>query len=230
MDTLAEMRSAIQFDLTLTDQSSFLSPASIDLAINRAYIKAGALFKWPETEDAKTTSTQQGIEYYDYPSNWRAQSAWKLSVDGEDYGDPLVFKDYLYEKENDIPSGADTLWSTQQRRFFIYPIPTSAGTNNITIWGIKTVDKLEEDDDVTIFSYSMPECNEAIVLEADAILKSKGDNEQAGMFRSAEAKQLLGIAWQKIRADRARNEKTTPFFDVPDFFGKSNSKFIIGRF
>ena len=232
MDTLLELRTAVQSDLTVNSESTLFTPTVIDLAINRSYRKAGALFKWAETEDAKKTSTQVGQEYYDYPDNWRPNSAWKLTVDDEDYYDPLAFKDYLYEKENDIPSGSDYLWTQQWRRFFIYPTPTVAGSNNISIWGIKVVDKLEEDTDVTIFSYAMPDCNEAVVLEAVAILKAKGEDEKSGMFRSAEAKGLLANAWQKIRAEEAKFEKTQPLLDVPNFFGNtSNSyKYPIGKF
>lgn len=223
MDTLLELRTAVQSDLTVNSESTLFAPTIIDLAINRSYRKAGALFKWSETEDAQKTSTVSGQEYYDYPDNWRPNSAWKLVVDDEDYDDPLAFKDYLYEKENDIPCGADYLWSQQWRRFFLYPTPTANGNNNMTIWGIKVVDKLVNDGDTTIFSYAMPDCNEAVVLEAVAILKAKGEDEKSGMFRSAEAKGLLANAWQKIRAEEAKFEKTQPLLNVPDFFGKSGA-------
>jgi hypothetical protein len=80
------------------------------------------------------------------------------------------------------------------------------------------VDQLVEDGEVTIFSYSMPECNEAIVLEAVAILKAKGEEEKMAEFRSTEAKGILAMAWSKIKQEAAKYEKTTPFLDVPDFF------------
>ena len=218
MDTFLELITAVQSDLTVTSDSTLYPLATIKLALNRAYRRAGGLYRWPETEDAQKTSTQSSQEYYDYPTTWRPNSAWKLVVDGEDYGDPLVFKDYLYEKENEIPSGADYLWSNQWRRFFMYPTPTSAGSLNISIWGVKIVTALSANADETIFSYAMPECNDAIVLEAVAILRSKGEDNNTSQFKSVEARALLTTAWNKIRQDRAKQEKTQSLFNVPDFF------------
>lgn len=230
MNTYLELQQEVQSDLTIGSESSLFPLATVKRAINRAYIKAGGLFLWPETEDAKKTSSVTAQEYYDYPTNWRPDSIWKLVVDSQDYGDPLAFKDYLYEKENDIPSGESYLWSSQWRRYFMYPTPSTDGDFNISVWGQKTVDALSGDGDTTIWSYSMPECNEAIILEAAAILKSKGEEEKSGEFRSTEAKQILIVAWGKVRQSQAKYMKTLPFFDVTDMFGRTNSSQRIGNF
>ena len=239
MDDLADIRAAVQDDLTVGEESTLFSPSLIDRAINRAYRKVAALFPWPELQDAKKTSTQVDQEYYDYPTNWRSNSIWKLTIldsDGNDdrYGEdpdgsPLSFDDYLNWKEDNSDS-TDKKWANQWRRFFIWPVPTTAGTNNIHVWGIKVPSSLSADADTTIFSYSTPEVNEAIELEAVAILKSKADDEKAGEFRSMEAKQILIGAWAKIKAENAKYEKLEPFFNVPEFFGNSNSKDLRGRF
>jgi len=239
MDTLAQLRTAIQDDLTIGDESTLYAPSLIDRAINRAYRKASGLFPWPELQDAKKTSTQVGQEYYDYPQNWRSNSIWKLTLldsDGNDerYGEdpdgsPLSFDDYLNWKE-DYPDSTDKKWGNQWRRFFIWPIPTTAGTNNIHVWGIKVPSSLSADDDTTIFTYSTPEANEAIELEAVAILKSKSDDDKSAQFKSEEAKQILAVAWGKVRQEMAKYEKNMPFFDVPNFFGNSSTKDLRGRF
>jgi len=219
----SELVDDVQSDLTIGDESPLFPLATVKSAVNRAYIKAAALFRWPELEDAKKTSTVASQEYYDYPDSWRPDSIWKLVIDDQDYGNPLAFKDYLYEKEEDIPSGRDYLWSSQWRRYFVYPTPTASGTNNICVWGQRIPDTLAADGDVTIFSYSMPECNEAISLEAGAILKTKGDNEKSSQFKSTEAKQILIVAWGKVKQDQAKYHKTRPFIDVPDFFPSGNT-------
>lgn len=220
MDYFSQLQSTVLSDLTIDSGSTLFPTATVKLAINRAYRKAGALFRWSELEDAKKTSTVASQEYYDYPDNWQPDSIWKLTIDDEDYGDPLVFRDYLFEKENTIPSGADYLWSSQWRRFFVYPTPTTSGSNNICVWGQKVVDSLSQDSDTTIFSYSMPECNEAIVLEAVAILKAKGEDTNSSQFRSAQAKEILAMAWSKIRQNQMKYEKTTPMFNIPDYFSQ----------
>jgi len=230
MNLYSDLITGVQDDLTIGSESTLFPLATVKRAINRAYLKAAGLYRWPETEDAKKTSTQELIEYYDYPSTWRPDSIWKLLVDDVDYGAPLSFQDYLYEKENDIPCGRDYLWASQWRRYFIYPTPTAAGSYNISVWGQKVVDELSADTDVTIWSYSMPECNDAIVLEADAILKNKGENEKSGEFKSMEAKQILTIAWGKVRQDQAKYYRTQPMYNVPDFYGRPNTADTIGRF
>jgi hypothetical protein len=239
MDTLADIRVAVQDDLNVGDESTLFSTSVINRAINRAYRKAGALFPWPELMDAKKTGTVADQEYYDYPETWRPNSIWKLTIedsDGNDerYGEdpdgsPLSFDDYLNWKE-DYPDDTDKKWANQWRRFFIWPVPTADGTNNISVWGIMNVEELSANDDETIFSYSMPEGNEAVVLEAVAILKAKGEEEKEGEFRSNEAKQILAVAWGKIRQENAKYEKNQPFFDVPNYFGKSSSKDLRGKF
>jgi len=224
MDTFLELIQAVQSDLTLGDESSFMPLATVKLAINRAYInKVSAIFKWPQTEDAKLTSTESGLEYYEYPDKWRPNSIWKLVVDGTDYEDPLAFRDYEYEKNNDYPSGKTKIWTNKALKYFIAPVPTTNGDNNIEVHGQMIPDKLVSDNDLTLFSYNMPECNEAIVMEAVAILKAKGEDNGGSDFISKQAKQILVVAWGKIRQEMAKYEKTLPMFNVGDMFGRQSA-------
>jgi len=234
MDTLAQLRAAIQDDLTIGDESTLYSPNLIDRAINRAYRKVGGLFPWPELQDALKTSTQINQEYYDYPVTWRSNSVWKLTIDDVRYGEepdgsPLSFDDYLNWKE-DYPDSTDKKWANQWRRFFVWPVPTAAGTNNIHVWGVKVVETLSDDPDTTVFSYSTPEANESVQLEALAILKSKTDDDKSAQFKSTEAKQILVVSWNKIAKEMAKYEKIAPMLDVPNFFGNSSTKDLRGRF
>jgi hypothetical protein len=229
MNTLSELDTGLANDLnTASNSTLFPSPTRL-LALNRAYIKCGRLFRWKALEDAKKTSTAIAQEYYDYPQTWSPDSIWRLEVNGVRYGEspdgsPMAFEDYLVFREDDTNS-SEKKWATQWLRFFIYPVPTTVISNGIVIWGQKNVTELVNSSDTTIFSYNMPECNEAIMLEAKAILKNKAGNEKSGQFFSAEAKQILVIAWNKLQQEKAKHEKTQPFFEVPDFFsGKSRLK------
>ena len=105
MDAFSDIISGVQSDININNNSEQFPLATVKLDINRAYRKIGGLFKWPQLEDAKKTSSQALQEYYDYPQAWRPFSIFKLTLDDLDYGDPLAFKDYLYEKENSFPSG-----------------------------------------------------------------------------------------------------------------------------
>lgn len=221
MDTFSDIIQAVQSDNTIGDESSFLDLNTVKLAVNRAYIhKVSALFRWPQTEDAKLTSSEAGLEYYDYPDNWRPNSIWKLVYNGEDFEDPLVFRDYEYEKEHDYPSGKRKIWSNKALRYFIAPTPAVDGDKNIEVHGMRIPKKLVDDGDLTIFSLNMPELNEAIALEAKAILKAKGEELEPSQFASAEAKQICITSWGKLRQEMSKYEKTLPQFNVPDFFGR----------
>jgi len=234
MDLFSQLIAAVKSDLTISGNSALYNPTAVKLAINRAYRKSGALFLWPETRSAKKTTTQANIDYYDYPQNWRSDSIWKLRINLERYGEdpdgsPMTFEDYLNWKE-DYPDSTDKKWSNQNRRYFVSPMPTTAGLV-ICIWGYENVEELVNNSDVTIFSYSTLEGNEAIVLEAVAILKSKGEDEKRGEFRSLEAKQILIGAWDKIKKFQSKYEKTAPFLDVPDYFaGNSRGRQVTGNF
>lgn len=225
MDNLGDMRSAVQSDFTVGSESSLYPPATIDLALNRSYRKIGALFKWADTKDALKTKTIENHEWYDYPQNWRPNSIWKLVVNAVDYGEPLTYKDYMYEKENNFPSGLTKAWANDGKKYFIYPTPTQKDLE-IDIYGYKFVEKMVLDGDITIFSYSMPDVNEAIVLEADAILKNKGQIVQPVMrtfvggaiLLSDEAKNIVFAAWAKVSQENMKNQNTTPQWDVPDYF------------
>lgn len=235
METLANIREAIQDDLTVGEESQLYSPTIIDRYINRAYLNKVVPFRsWPELQDAKYTTTQANQEYYDYPQNWRSNSIWKIMVDGDRYGEkpdysPLSFDDYLHWKE-DNPNATDKKWANQWRRYFIHPTPTTAGLQ-ICIWGIKNITtKLTNDSDTTIFTYSTPQANEAIILEAKAMLRSRGDDDKGAQFASIEAKALLVSTWNDIQKEMAKYEKDMPFFEVEDMFGRGNSKDMRGRF
>lgn len=225
MDNLGEMREAVQDDLTVGAESSLFTPSVIDRAINRAYRIIGSMYRWNETKDAKKTDAIADHEYYDYPQNWRPNSIWKMTIDGVDQGDPLVYKDYLFEKENNFPSGLTKIWSNYGKRFFIHPVPVSTGNKNIVIHGFQFVEIMEEEEDITIFSYSMPEINEAIVLEAKTMLQNKGDVTQSIKnqvmnynLTSPQARAIVTNTWAKITQEEAKLVRTTPQFSVPDFF------------
>lgn len=224
MDYFSDLISAVQSDLTINNDSTLYPLATVKLAVNRGRRKAESLFRWPKLRDAKKTSSRAGIEYYETPETWSPLSTYRLEVDGVQYGEtpdgtPMVYEDYLKWRADEYnENSTDKKWARDGNLIFIYPVPTTDGTNNITMWGKKNGNNLVADGDTTIFSFSMPQCNEAIVLEAVAILKAKGQNEKGGVFRSAEAKQILASEWGKIRQEASKAEKTTSFFDVPNYF------------
>ena len=230
MDNLGEMRLGVQSGLNVTANSSLFPPATIDSAINRAYQKAGGLFKWPALEDAVKTSTVATQEYYDAPTTWRPDSIFRIEIDGVQWGEapdgsPMKYPDYLIWRANSNNANSTLKkWAVQWLRYFVFPVPTTNGANNLHIWGYENVEELTLDADTTIFSSNMPECNEAIVLETVAILKKKGEAPKTGQMLSDEAKQILIVAYNKIRGEQAKYEKAQPMFEVEDMFSSSRGQ------
>jgi len=228
MDNLADLRTGVRSDLNVSSTSSLYPTDTIDLAINRAHRKLAGLFRWPILNDAKKTTTQANIEYYDAPEGWRPNSLWRLTVDGDPYGEypdysPQVYKDYLDWKDDANNEGStDKKWAVQWRRYFIYPTPTAASLV-ICVWGQKNVTTLTTAASETIFTNSLPEMNEAVVLEASAILKKKGELPEDGQMFSAEAKQIAIVAFDKIKKEGSKYEKIHPMLYVPDFFASSRA-------
>lgn len=237
MDTFSEMQSALLSDLNVSNNSSLFPTDTIKLAINRSYRKAGGLFKWPQLKDAQETNTQSNTENYDYPDTWRPDSIWRLDIDDVQYGEdpdgsPMDFNDYIIWKDENTNS-TDKKWANFGRQYFIYPIPTTA-TGVISVWGYKNITELVNDSDTTIFSYSMPECQEAVLIEAREILKLKGEDEKARensvQMLSPAAYGILSNAFNKIRQEQAKYERTQPFLNVTDMFDRSTAADVIGNF
>lgn len=235
LNTLAEMDLALVSDLNTTASGSFYTENSRKMALNRSYRKCASLYRWPALEDSKTTTTGVNQDYYDAPTTWRPDSIWRLTVDGTPYGEspdysPLMFSDYLNWKDDPSNSNStEKKWSIQWLRYFIHPVPT-VSTSTICIWGQKNVTPLDNSSDTTIFSSNMPDCNEAIVLEASAILRNKGDQVDTGQFFSVEAKLILSIAFTKIQQDSAKEEKLEPMWNTPDFFAGGSAQHPTGGF
>jgi hypothetical protein len=233
MNTFLELQTALKSDLNVSTNSSLFPETTIKLALNRSYIKCSRVFRWPQLKDAKTTTTQINQEYYDYPDTWSPESVWRLDIDNVLYGEdpdgsPMDFNDYIIWKADNSTS-TDKKWANYGVQYFIYPTPVT-NTQTISIWGQKTVDTLVNDADTTIFSYNMPECNLAIVDEAAAILKKKGDDTNTSQLLSGTALSTLTNAYNKIRQEQHKYERVSPFLNVNDMFGRTSTEDIIGNF
>lgn len=236
METFLDLIQALQSDLNVDDNSTLYPLARIKSALNRSYYKGGALFRWPGLESAKKTSTELDNEYYDYPTDFRPNSIYRISIDGKRFGDdpdggPIDFKDFLIFKE-DEPNSTKKRWANHKDKYFISPASSAVGEDNLCVWGYTNVETLVDDSDETIWSLSEPELNEAIVLEATAILKRKGKKPEDGLFYSAESRAIFMLAWSRIAEDRAKYDKDQPRFHVPNYFpsGRRVVRSKIGNF
>ncbi len=235
LNTLSEMDVALLSDLNASEDSSLYPENTRKMALNRAYRKAAALYRWPALEDSKKTTTGADQDYYDVPTTWRPDSVWRVEIDGVPYGNapdfsPTPFNDFInWKADSANTTSTEKKWAVQWRRYFVTPTPTAAALV-IKIWGQKNVTSLSADADTTIFSSNMPDCNEAVVLEAGAILKNKGEDKQAGQMMSTEAKVILTVAFNKIKQEQSKVDKEMPQFYVPDYFSNRRSSHPVGNF
>ena len=141
MNTFEEIYQAVQSDLNVLDEAPLYPLATVKRAVNRAYIKSSSLFRWSGTEHAMKTSTQKNLEYYDYPRNFRDNSIYRIEIDGVQYGEtpdgsPMNYQDYLtWRADSANANSTEKKWANQKRRYFVYPVPTTHGDYNISVWG-----------------------------------------------------------------------------------------------
>ena len=237
MDSLSDFRTAVQSGVNVGANSSLYTPTIIDRVINRSYIKCYRLYRFPQLKDAKLTTTQANIAYYDMPDTWSPDSMYRLTVNGDEnpYGDapdfsPMVFQDFLdWKADSNNTSSTDKKWAVHGNQYHFTPTPTEANLV-ISIWGQKNADALTLDASETIFTDNMPECNEAVVEEAIAILQHKGEKDQVGQLFSAKSQGILAIAFSKLKQETPKEEKENPMLQVKDMFGKASVTDTIGRF
>ncbi|MHA1400155.1 MAG: hypothetical protein ACTSQE_07385 [Candidatus Heimdallarchaeaceae archaeon] len=228
METRLELVTELQGRLSAVSTSTVFTTTWLQDQISNAYLWVGSRKPWPPNEKGWIADSLLTQEYYDYPANCKTGSILRLTLDSIEY-DKKNFEDYLdYIKEN--PSDTKTkIFSEYARQYFIFPAPTTNGTDNINIWGTEQVAKLENDSEVTIFSYSEPDINEAIILKAEAVgLKKIGKTSEA-KERIEEAQVIIELGYTRIAHREQRNQRLDhPKFDVPDYF--SDGQASIGNF
>lgn len=228
MNTFQEMYTELQSRLSVTENSTFYTLTRVKSAINNSYLWAVALFIWPATQKAKTTSTVANQYYYDNPAGFRTDSIYRVEIDGLEY-DPKSFEDFLdYRRDN--PKNTKRIFASHGKQFFVFPTPTADGDSNMDVWGQEAVTTLSADGDKTIFSDSEPEGNEAIVKQALSVLQAKGKDKKTGQIEDAEAKQILATIYSKQLSQKQKYQRLDhPKFDVPDYYSSGIAQ-NIGRF
>lgn len=228
MDTLLEMETSLTSKLMVAANSTIFTPTAKRTAISDAYRWAAGLFMWEEFLKAEDTDSGLNQEYYDYPLRFRTGSIVQLEYNGEEY-DRKSWEDYLAHKR-DNSSSTKKIFANYGRQYFIYPKPAQAIVKGITIWGSTQPAPITADGATTIFSYSEPEGNEAIVQRAlGQLIREK--NAKRAAEETKEATATLTRIYQLQLDRRQRDQRLNrPQFEVPDFFETGRSVTNIGRF
>lgn len=213
MNTRGEIRARLKSELRMATTSSKFSDSDLNDKIFDATIWAADQFSWPQIERGVQRTTQ-AKEYYNYPSEFKSDSVYLVTVDGVQY-DFIEFDDYQKFKRNNPNSTDKKLASTFGRQYFIYPAPT--GTSQIiNAWGLIQPPSYSDDNSKTIFSDSEASLNEAIMRKAKATCLKSATQAAAEETR---AKAILQTGFDRIKRRRARfQKKDSPKFKHVDYF------------
>lgn len=228
MQTYGEMQSELVSRLQVANNSTLFPTSRIQTLIKDAHLWATSLYIWLDLVRAKTTSTRSGHEYYDYPTEFRTDTIVMIEIDGEEY-DRKNFEDFRDYRRNNATS-KKKIYSNYGRQFFISPIPTVDGSNNMDVWGAIQAPQLTLSTDYTIFSRNNDSGNEAIVKKAQAVAVEPKDPNKAAKLET-DAIGLLTLIFQKQQNTLQRDQRIQhPQFDVPDFFAGNGMSVRPGSF
>lgn len=174
---IADVKIRIGSDPEVTD-------AAITTWLNRGMITFCNEQDWSWLEKSTTKSTVSGTEAYDLPADH--YRLVELQVDGTS-ASPNPYDLVPFEQRVLAVSGERKV-SIFANQFYLYPIPTSTGTNNIDIRYIRTPTKMTTNGQSPSDSgiANMPErYHEALVIYAFAIYNTYDEEH-------AEAESLMG--------------------------------------
>lgn len=224
MTNRGDIKERVKRELGMVDTSNLFDDTTIEDAIWDAYLWVTDRHPFPKLEKAMYTSSVNGQDYYDNPSNFKSDSIFLIVINSQQYF-PLEYNDFLrWKREN--PNIADEYYFSQfANQYFLTPTPTAAGVQ-ITVWGLIQPDAFVNDASLTIFSGSEDSINEGIMRKALSDLLGKdGTNELL------KAQTIVDSGWVKINQRRGKYQrKDAPFFTPVDYFPQSNQASVIGNF
>ena len=227
IQNLTDITTEITNRMGATVGSTFFTTEKIKTTAIDAYNWATSLYQWPQLETAKITPTVATQYYYDYPEGFQVDSVSRVIV-GEDLYAIKNFDDFLNYKY--FTKGDENIASDYGQQIFLYPTPTTNGTD-IIIFGLKMADALVNYEDETIFTHEGVVGNEAVVKKAVGVLLAQANRKQEGQVEDAEAISLLANLYAKIIKRQAKYQRLDKqMFEVPDFFAPNKTEDIIGNF
>lgn len=221
MTTRAELEVEVIARLQVASNSTLYPSTRITTLIQNAYMWATQLFIWHDLVRAVCTHTTASNEYYDYPSNFRSESIVRMEVDSVEYY-RKNYEDYLaFQRDN--PNSTKKMFSSFGRQFFVHPIPTATGVDNLVVWGAIQADALTLSTSVPIFSYNKDEGNEAVIKKALAIALVRSDVQTAKSEESDAIAILTKLSNDETKNTQRNKRFNHPMLNVPNYFGNGGA-------
>lgn len=229
MITREDMENELRSRLEVATNSTKFPTARLTTLIQNAYLWLTEIFNWKDlSDDAKVTNTIANHDYYDQPSDYKPGSIYSIEIDGKEYK-RVSFNSYLRYVRNN-PTSTKRIFALRSKQFFVFPIPTTNGTDNMIVWGTKSATPLSSSTSETEFSTHRIELNECVIRKAFAvaILKTNASlankEEQAAISNAAKINEE---EWEEYAKDQ--NIQTSQWI-IPDFFSGNNTVSPVGRF
>jgi len=221
MRTRLDIFTKLQPKLFAVGTSTYFTTTRINAQISDSYLTVANARQWPDIKKGFVTSTVNGQDYYDYPSNCQSESVFKISVDGDSKYEKWDFEDFMREVE-DNPDSTKKIFSEYGRQLFIFPTPTTNGVSNLILWGVIQAAVLTGDSDITMFTDWCDSLNDAIEQDAFGnLIQNLDSNKSLALIANSE--KIISREYKKIANRLQRKLKDQVQFDVPDFFSNSSS-------
>lgn len=212
--TNVDLKTAIRDDLSIATGDSFFSDAYIQRIANRAVKWLAGLHNWQQTQESRKRDSEANQEYYNYPENYKTDSIFKLSFNGDRY-DRKSFEEYEKYKEDFTSGATDKIYTDFKRQMFLNPAPTTVA--EITIWGHVIPDDMSADADTHPFAKE-GELEELIIQYAEGLAKQKGRGTlyNAGVADCQAAESKANKLWEAQKKEQAKYQ--TKDAEQFDFF------------
>lgn len=216
--------------LQVASNSSQYPASRITTLIKDANLWATQLFDWDELYKwVKTTTAAR--RYYSYPTNMRTNTVNALQIDGaiyerKNYED---FESFIIKN----PTSAKKIYALRGRLIWINPTPAVGAANNMHIYGcfqIFSPYDLANSTDVTIFSNSHSEGNEAIICKALSVAVKRSNPKLSAEEETRAVAILTAINGKQNEANGRSQRLNHARFSVPNFFAIPNGGSPIGKF
>lgn len=234
MQTRVDMENELKIRVMAGNNSSSLGSARLTQVIQDAEKWATSIHWFPSLSRARITSTLANQDYYDYPPDFLTDSIQRLYVGTKRY-DRKNFEDFRDYVDSSLdpamaPDPSKRYFANYGRQYFIWPVPVSTGTNDLTVWGNIQTPGLPLSSSTTIFSLWDDSGNEAIVQKAFSVVMQRIAPQEA-VAAKQDAVTLLGVLYKRVTDQLQRDQRLNhPFFNVMDMFGSNSGQASIGNF
>lgn len=200
INTFTQLKNDVIVKLGISTTTAYWTDDILDDFIDEAHTWAAGYKKWAFTEKRDQTTSWDGNEEQNYPSDFKTDSIRILTIGGKRLK-KVLFKDYLAFRE-DYASATDRIFSDYNRVYYVNPNCGLSGT--IAAYGqyLPALDPTDESS-TTIFSGAEEEGNEAISEKALEYCRIREQKYNEANVHAQKAAAILDGIWEKVSDEKS---------------------------